>query len=89
MECARIAGSVRASTSDDGLVLLDAAGGHIFAANPVGARIWQLLEQRCPCDEIARQLTVDYEVTLECAHADVVAFVEALRSRGLVSGGGR
>lgn len=86
MECARVSSSVRSSTSDDGLVLLDVASGLLFAANPVGARIWQLLEQRCSCEEIVGHLTVDYDVTYERAHADVVAFVDALRCRGLVTG---
>jgi hypothetical protein len=89
MECARVSHSVRAATSEDGLILLDVAAGVLFAANPVGARIWQLLEQRCSCEEIVRQLTLDYEVTHERAHTDVAAFVDALRSRGLVTGEGR
>jgi len=77
--------TVRASVSDDGLVLLDVQGGLLLASNPVGARIWQLLEQRRTRLEIARQLTEDYKVSLEEAHRDVVGFVSALAAHGLVS----
>jgi Coenzyme PQQ synthesis protein D (PqqD) len=84
MDWIRIANSVRASTSDDGLVLLDVAGGLVFAANPVSARIWQLLERQCSCEEIVHHVTADYDVPLDRARRDVEAFVDALRSRGLV-----
>lgn len=80
----RISDSVRASTSDDGLVVLDVAGGQVFAASPIGARIWQLLEQRRTDEEIARQVADDYDMPIDRVHRDVVAFVGALRDRGLV-----
>jgi len=81
----RVSPAVRASVSDDGLVLLDVQGGLLLASNLVGARIWQLLEQRRTRLEIARQLAEDYEVSVDDAHRDVVAFVGALTARGLVS----
>jgi len=76
---------VRASTSDDGLVLLDLHGGVLFASNNVGARIWQLIEQCVDCADIARRVAVDFDVSLDRAATDVSAFVSALVARGLVS----
>ena len=55
----RPAPTVRASISDDGLVLLDLAGGLVLSSNVVGGRIWQLIEQRRTPEEIARQLAVE------------------------------
>jgi hypothetical protein len=81
----RISPAVRASTSDAGLVLLDVASGLVFAANGVGARIWQLLEQRCSRDEIVRQLTTDCDAPIDRVGSDLDAFVDALRARGLVT----
>jgi Coenzyme PQQ synthesis protein D (PqqD) len=80
-----IAGHVRASISGDGLVLLDIGGGLVFSANPVGARIWQLLEHRLPLDRIAHQIATEYLVPLDRASRDVEAFVTALSARGLVT----
>ena len=77
--------TVRASTSSDGLVLLDVKAGLVLASNPVGARIWQLLEQRLTRTEIACQLARDYGITAERAHADVDAFIGALTARGIVT----
>jgi hypothetical protein len=76
--------TVRASISDDGLVLLDIQGGVVLASNPIGALIWQLVESRLDCHEIARRLACDYGVPVQRAQDDVVAFLTALEARGLV-----
>jgi len=81
----RASEAVRASISADGLVLLDVQGGLVLSANPIGARIWELIQQQVGCVEIARRLARDYDVPLERAHRDVVAFVAALEARGLVN----
>jgi hypothetical protein len=81
----RASPAVRASVSADGLVLLDVKGGLVLASNPVGARIWQLIEQQRTRAEIVRQLVADYEIQVECAHRDVGTFVAALVARGLVT----
>jgi hypothetical protein len=77
--------NVRASISADGLVLLDVQGGLVLASNPIGARIWELVEQQLGCLAIAGQLAGDYDVPIQRAYSDVIAFVTALEARGLVS----
>ena len=79
-----VAETVRASISGDGLVLLDVEGGVLFASNMVGARIWQLIEQRRSRVEIASRIAANYEIPLERARNDVVAFIGSLVDRGLV-----
>ena len=81
----RASRAVRASVSTDGLVLLDVDGGLVLASNPVGARIWQLIEQQHTRTEIARQLVEDYGIPADRADRDVAAFVAALAARGLVT----
>jgi hypothetical protein len=83
-DCFRASETVRASISADGLVLLDVQGGLVLSANSIGARIWELIQQQVGCVEIASRLARDYDVPLERAHRDVVAFVAALEARGLV-----
>jgi hypothetical protein len=80
----RVSPAVRASVSTDGLVLLDVRGGLVLASNPIGARIWSLIEQTHNRREIAQQLTDDYGVPLDRAQGDVDGFVAALIARGLV-----
>ena len=56
----------------------------MFAANPIGARIWHLLEARKTSAEIARQLAADYAIPMETAERDVRSFVADLLTRGLL-----
>jgi hypothetical protein len=77
--------AVRASISSDGLILLDERGGLVLASNPVGALIWELIEQRSTSDAIVRRLVDEYGVSDERAAADVAAFVAALAARGLIA----
>ena len=81
----RVSPVVRASISTDGLVLLDVRGGVLLAANPVGARIWQLLEQQRTPGVIAEQFAREYATAPEQARLDVSAFVHALLSRRLIT----
>ena len=81
----RVSPSVRGSVSADGLVLLDVRGGLLLAANPIGARIWQLVEQEVAAVDIAREIAAAYDVPLDRARTDVDAFLRALADRGLVT----
>jgi hypothetical protein len=81
----RVSQNVRASISGDGLVLLDVHGGLVLASNLIGARIWELVEQQIGCVEIANQLARAYDVPVQRAYCDVIAFVTALEARGLVN----
>jgi hypothetical protein len=83
--CFRASPAVRASISADGLVLLDVHGGLVLASNPVGARIWQLMQQRRTSREVARQLADEYDIPLERAERDAAAFVASLAARGLIT----
>lgn len=80
---------VRASVTNDGLVVLDIDKGEIFSANVIAARIWQGLV----IDGKERQVVIDgivseWGATQECVEKDLDAFVEALVARQLVSSAG-
>jgi len=77
--------AVRASVSEDGLILLDVDGGLVLASNVVGARIWQLIEERHSPDRIARRLAEEFAISVDRASADVRAFVADLVERRLVA----
>jgi len=77
-------GCADATAATDGLVLLDVRGGVVLAANDVGARIWQLLEQHQTPHAIAERFAGEYEIALEQARGDVTDFIDALVSRRLI-----
>jgi hypothetical protein len=69
-------------------ILLDLASGNYFGLDPVGSRIWQLLEERgCTLVEACDVLIGEYEVERPQLEADVLALAERLREQNLVSAG--
>jgi hypothetical protein len=55
--------------------------------NPVGSRVWELIDGRRNVDEIVEAIAREFDVVRERAAEDVRAFVRALLDRGLVTGG--
>lgn len=56
--------------------------------NPVGSRVWELIDGRRNVDEIVEAIAREFDVVRERAAEDVRAFVRALLDRGLVTGEG-
>ncbi|MBI4638608.1 MAG: PqqD family protein [Candidatus Rokubacteria bacterium] len=68
----------------DELVLLNLASGVYFGVDPVGTRIWQILDERGSLSEVLEALVAEYEVEADRCEADLLEFVTALRDNGLV-----
>ncbi len=53
--------------------------------NPVGSRVWELIDGRRSLEEIAGLIVEEFDVTPEAAAQDVRGFVQELLARGLVT----
>lgn len=53
--------------------------------NPVGSRVWELIDGRRSVEEMAGLIVEEFDVTPEAAAQDVRGFVEELLARGLVT----
>jgi hypothetical protein len=67
----------------DEAVVMNLAGARVLGLNPTGALVWSLLEER---DErgLAEAVAERFAIDTDSARADVRAFLELLRERGLV-----
>jgi hypothetical protein len=65
-------------------VMLDLAKGAYYGLDPVGARIWQLLEEGKALEEVCDAMTAEYEVPREDIERDLLALVDNLVANGLV-----
>ena len=68
----------------DETVILDLSSGMYFGLDPVGARIWQLLNDGQSVDAVVITLLGEYDVTEDQLRQDVNSLVSELVSRGLV-----
>lgn len=67
------------------LVLLDAQGGEYFALDEVGSRIWELCDGTRTVDEIARTVSLEYEVDDATAAADLAELLAQLSEARLIT----
>jgi coenzyme PQQ synthesis protein D (PqqD) len=73
---------------DEECVLLDLGSGTYFGLNEVGTRVWNLLREGVPEDEIVRTIADEYDNDAETIRADVRRFLTELESRKLIVHGG-
>lgn len=79
-----IPSQVMARTVGDETVILDLASGTYYGLDPVGARIWQLMNEGQTLAAICDTLLDEYEVTREALEDDILRLTEELRAMGLV-----
>lgn len=65
-------------------VMMSVEAGEYYAVKGVAATIWQALAQPHDLDGLVALVAREYDVTDEDCRADVVAFVEQLRDKGMV-----
>ena len=82
-----IPAQVMAREVGDETVILDLANGTYYGLDPVGARIWQLMAQGQTLVQVCEIMLAEYEVTREDIERDVLALVQTLLERQLVSAG--
>ena len=73
---------------DDTVVMMDADRGRYYELDPIGTRIWTLLETERSVTEVCEILLGEYDVTPEVCRRDVLAFVERAGELGIVETGG-
>ncbi|MEI6137634.1 MAG: PqqD family peptide modification chaperone [Mariniphaga sp.] len=69
---------------DGSLVMMDIQKGKYFSLNPVGKRIWELIEQPKSFDEITDSLQAEFEVTPEQCRSEVIEFLAKMEKSGII-----
>lgn len=65
-------------------VILSLADGVYYGLDPVGARVWTLLEEPRTVAELRDAVVAEWEVEAPAAERDLLALLDALAARGLV-----
>ena len=65
--------------------LVDLASGNSFRLDPIGSRIWQLLEEGSSLSEACEAILAEYEVSAAELERDILALIEQLAAHGLVT----
>ena len=70
---------------DDDLVMLDPAKSRYFGLDPIGRRVWELLDQPKSVEQLCAELEGEFEVSPAACRTDVLALLEQLAEADLVS----
>ena len=69
---------------DEIVVMMDPDQGLYYELDPVGARIWSLLETARPVAQLCDVLVEEYDVTPDTCHRDVLDFLARAAELGIV-----
>jgi hypothetical protein len=71
-------------TDADEVVVLDLRTSRYLSLNASGALLWKLLADGSTTDHMRSVLSETYDLSDDAAETDVVAFLDALRTRDLI-----
>ncbi|WP_207956909.1 PqqD family peptide modification chaperone [Rubrobacter tropicus] len=66
------------------VAILDLKGGTYYGLDAVGVRIWNLVQRPRKIVEVRDELLAEYEVDAKRCERDLLDFISALESEGLV-----
>ena len=64
--------------------ILDLKSGQYYGLNPVGARIWQLIQESRMVSDVLNIIQSEYDVDAQSCERDLLALLAELQSKGLV-----
>lgn len=69
---------------DDEVVMMSSEKGMYYNLNPIGSRIWELLDIPQSLESLCAQLMEEYDVDEATCKQETVEFIQSLLERGLV-----
>ena len=81
----RVAEDVVFRELDGEAVILNLETGTYFGLDPVGTRIWQFCQEHSSLRSVWQAMQDEFDAPAETLQADLLAFVDQLSSRGLVT----
>ena len=72
------------SKVDDEIVLMSMANDAYIGLDPIASRIWELLETPKDLNELCDLLMEEYEVDRKTCVRETLAFLEEMKSKGLI-----
>jgi len=75
---------ILASDIDDEKVMMSVEKGQYYGLNPVGSRVWDLIDTPVTVSSLIDVLLLKYDVDREFCERDVLAFLENLYNDGIL-----
>lgn len=76
--------ALHAVEMDEEFVMMGVEQGEYYAVKGVAAALWRHLAQPRDLDELCALVTEEYDVTADSCRSDIAAFLDQLRTKGMV-----
>jgi Coenzyme PQQ synthesis protein D (PqqD) len=73
------------SEMDNDVVMMSIEKGEYYGINPIGSRIWELLETSLRVSDLCQTLMVEYNVDENRCISDVVAYLQQLLEKNVIT----
>jgi len=80
----RVSSDVVFRDLDGEVVILNLASGKYFGLDPVGTRIWQLIEEHRRLEDVLRHLVGEYDAPPDALERDLMTLASELVQLGLL-----
>lgn len=81
----QVSADVLSSKIDEEVILMSLKGEYYFGLDPVGSRIWELLDQQpSTIDELVQLLVDEYEVDEPTCRNDAQKFIDDMSEKKLI-----
>lgn len=78
------ADDIVASDIDDEKVMMSVEKGEYFGLDPIGSRVWELIEKPVKVGDLIDALLQKYDVDRETCEHDVLVFLQELHESGIL-----
>jgi PqqD family protein of HPr-rel-A system len=75
---------ILSSTLDDEVVMMSSEKGMYYNLDPIGSRIWELLDAPQTLESLCAQLMEEYDIDQATCQQETEEFLQSLAERGLV-----
>ena len=75
---------ILSSSIDDEVVMMSSERGMYYNLNPIGSRIWELLDTPQTQESLCAQLMDEYDVDEATCQQETAEFLKSLAERGLI-----
>jgi hypothetical protein len=76
--------SILSSTLDNEVVMMSSEKGMYYNLDPIGSRIWALLDVPQTLESLCAQLMAEYDIDQATCQQETAEFLQSLAQRGLV-----
>lgn len=75
---------ILSSTLDDEVVMMSSEKGMYYNLDPIGSRIWELLDTPQTLESLCAHLMEEYDIDQATCQQETEEFLQSLADRGLV-----